>query len=383
MEEGVAKTRLSKLTERQREVLKYFCEGKPYKEIGKLLHVAEKTVRVHMGNIYIKLELDYLEAAERRKLLFQVFCPLLKEDLPPPPKEPKELVPVPPIIEKKVTEDEYALVTVEPIVIKSIDPPHPRRRRGCLLSGALLLIGPAIGIAGTVLVLNWLGIINIGETVAQETSTAIPAEIALETALEELPTEPQTAQETQTIASPTLAPLPTAISAPLPFSDNFNNGAKPEWDVVVGNWRMVDGAYTADSDGGWNVSLVGSESWRDIAIDVDVITDDWNYPVRIIVRAYQGSYLIMETNCCSTYFILIDNGTETTIAESDAGGLTGSIYLHTNNIRIEALNNIYTVYVDGVKLLTVQDNTLPTGRVGLGLDYEARYDNFLVESIPD
>ncbi len=379
MDRQEAKSKLGNLSGREREVLALFCQGKPYKDIASTLFLAERTIRVHMGNIYTELGLHPLKLAERRKLLIELFCPLLKEDLPPPPPERKELGPLTPELEEQVNEDDQALVRVDPVII-DIPPRPPRRRPTCLGIALLLLIGVIVGIGGTALVLNWLGF--FGETSAQVSPTATFEHVVAQ-ATSEQPSETLEPLATQTLtATPTFTPQPTATPFPLPFSDNFDNGASSDWEVVVGNWRMVDGAYTADDINDWNVILVGSEAWRDIVINVDAITNNWNYSMRVIVRAYQGKYLVMETDCCGIRFILNVDGEERIIAESDARGLTGSIDWHTNHIRIEASNGIYTLFIDGVKLLTVQDNTFESGRVGLSLDYEnSRFDNFSVQQL--
>jgi len=119
---------LSKLTERQREVLRLFCDGLDYKSIGEKLFIAVPTVKTHMGNIYIKLDLDHLPPAERRVKLIEKYCPLLrKAELPPAPPDATEVPePVPEPVMKIVEEDERALVPWErprpPMVIE----PQPR-----------------------------------------------------------------------------------------------------------------------------------------------------------------------------------------------------------------------------------------------------------------
>ena len=70
--------KLFELTERQLEILRRFCDGQNYSTIADELVLAPGTVRVHMGNIYEKLELDVYTVEKRRQLLFQFFCPALK-----------------------------------------------------------------------------------------------------------------------------------------------------------------------------------------------------------------------------------------------------------------------------------------------------------------
>ena len=48
----------SPLTERQNEILHMVAIGRPYKEIAALLHVAERTIKYHMGEIAGRLHLE-------------------------------------------------------------------------------------------------------------------------------------------------------------------------------------------------------------------------------------------------------------------------------------------------------------------------------------
>lgn len=47
---------LSVLTERETEILKHLADGKPNREIGKLLHISTRTVDTHRSNILRKLK---------------------------------------------------------------------------------------------------------------------------------------------------------------------------------------------------------------------------------------------------------------------------------------------------------------------------------------
>ncbi len=53
------------LTPHQAEVLKWVARGLTYREIGLKLHVAESTVKYHMGQVIQRLQVqDYREAAQ-------------------------------------------------------------------------------------------------------------------------------------------------------------------------------------------------------------------------------------------------------------------------------------------------------------------------------
>ena len=47
---------LSVLTKREVEILKYLADGKPNREIGKILHISSRTVDTHRSNILKKLK---------------------------------------------------------------------------------------------------------------------------------------------------------------------------------------------------------------------------------------------------------------------------------------------------------------------------------------
>ena len=56
-------TRLDELTEREHDVLRLMARGATNAEIGRTLHVAEATVKTHVGSIFAKLEVRDRAAA--------------------------------------------------------------------------------------------------------------------------------------------------------------------------------------------------------------------------------------------------------------------------------------------------------------------------------
>jgi hypothetical protein len=79
MNKKTPKELLSTLSTRQLEVLRLFCQGKKYRNIGKKLYIAEGTVKTHMTSIWERLELLDLDPNERKFNLRSIYCPLLKE----------------------------------------------------------------------------------------------------------------------------------------------------------------------------------------------------------------------------------------------------------------------------------------------------------------
>ena len=175
---------------------------------------------------------------------------------------------------------------------------------------------------------------------------------------------------------PTSSPTPMPPRMPLPFEDSFDAGPRHEWEPVRGTWIGVDGAYTAAPATGWSLTLVGNTGWADYAIDVDVVFQLSTYPIRIVVRALDGSYMALETDCCNTYWILGSKAGSRPVAHSARGALTydGDRW-SKRHLRIEVRGDAYSAYVDDVPLLATQMRALDRGRVGLGL-------NCPIESMP-
>jgi DNA-binding NarL/FixJ family response regulator len=67
------KTTNSPLTERETEILTYLSNGKSYNTIASLLFISKDTVKYHIKNIYIKLQVDNredaVEVANKQKLI--------------------------------------------------------------------------------------------------------------------------------------------------------------------------------------------------------------------------------------------------------------------------------------------------------------------------
>jgi hypothetical protein len=159
-----------------------------------------------------------------------------------------------------------------------------------------------------------------------------------------------------------------------------------EWQQVLGTWRVVNGHLTTDENDDWRRIFVGDSAWQNYAVEVDAYSEDWFYPVQIIVRAQQGTYVAFETDFNNTDFILYGGGDPAVIAHSDAGvsSQSGRRNEWTYRLRVEAVDDIFSAYIDGNLVLQVQDSTLSTGRTGLAFDtaYSTWFDNFQVNGIP-
>jgi len=145
------------LTDREREVLQLVCQHKSYQEIADALFVSKSTVKTHMRNTYIKLELDHLDRDERVLKIHNIYCPLFKKQTKKKKEEPEiefiditpEPEPISPEEEEVIDGDEMALVAFkqEPIVIGGRKDMGTKKKRGCgrfiitLILGGLIVIG--------------------------------------------------------------------------------------------------------------------------------------------------------------------------------------------------------------------------------------------------
>jgi len=216
--------------------------------------------------------------------------------------------------------------------------------------------------------------ISMASTISAPTSTPYPTN------------EPQptyTAFPTYTpVPFPTIPPTPSIV---LPYQDEFDLRLGEEWQQVLGTWRIVNGRLTTDKNDDWRRILVGDPSWQNYAVEVDAWSEDWFYPVQIIVRTQQGTYVAMQTDIHNTDFILYNGGEPLTIAHSDVGvdDQSGDRYNWTYRLRVEVVGDIFTAYINGNMILQVQDSTLSKGRAGLAFQtyYSTWFDNFQVSEL--
>jgi hypothetical protein len=174
---------------------------------------------------------------------------------------------------------------------------------------------------------------------------------------------------------------------PLPFEDDFDEGPRPEWEPVLGAWRMVDGTYATDEADGWAYTMVGDPGWRDYAVEVDLTVDCiTGYPTAILLRSSgPGEGIRFEFDCCRMEWIVWHDGQSKSIATADRGLPYKCHYWTTSRLRLEAEGNTYSAYLDGMLVVRVQDDSFAAGRAGLGTTHDSnivRFDNFLIAPLP-
>jgi DNA-binding CsgD family transcriptional regulator len=425
-----AKAALRTLTVSECRVLYWRCKGLSCEEVAKKLVVTERTVYFHLANIYGKLGLQDQDQYERLRILTQLYCPVLLEEVKNPDtdcgklrKPDEEPIPEPPreTLALVLIDDTKRLVPMQasPTALRPHgNPPQrsviiipPRQPRQAQQPWVLwLLVGIVLGASAVFIALgrttsrpgtgvDTSGASTSGDALHVQTPAAVTAPTNIP-----VPTDRPTVQQAQTevptqspvdtpkptstgIPTTTLAPSRTPIPRPtmaLPFEDNFENGPRKEWQPQFGVWRMVNGRYKTDRSDTMSLTLAGDEAWTDYAVDVDVYENGLTgFPVRVIVRASEGRYIAFETHCCLADLILVGLGADRMIAHSDQAGIISHIdQWNTNHLRVEVRGDIYAAYANGKLMLRAQDSTLSQGRVGLGaktmFNDKPLFDNFKV-----
>jgi len=217
------------------------------------------------------------------------------------------------------------------------------------------------------------------------TETSMPA---TPVAITETPTLTPTLQPTATLEpSPTIPATPTSVAL---FQDDFSS--KAGWVVEKNDrWELgfTDGVYRI------HVKIIQAPIWsarslkyEDVRLEVEATKSagpaDGYYGL-VCRHLDGGNYyaLVVSPNGDAGIFKKQD-GQRTVLQE---GALPSSVILPvnaTNRVRADCVGNILTLYVNGQKLLEVQDTAFSAGGVGLiagtraekGL--EVLFDNFLI-----
>lgn len=390
--------KLAKLTPREREVLIMICAGNAYKTIAKTFFIGVTTVKTHMGRIYVKLDLDYIEdRSMRMKAIFETYCQAMHEaDLPviveePVESEPEsnkesepevepepEPEPVPENVQLMVIEDEKAIIAYrrgEIIYInpeKGVDPLKRRTINPLFLFVILIVLALAV-----------FGAFTIFQSLTNKT---IPAEIIQQTQQQNNGISPTQIAviPTNTAVIPSVTPSPQPAALPksaVLFEDNFDAGLSPSWEIISGNPMVVNGMLSSSED---SLIMVGDPSWKNYSIEYDNRAE-------LTSMIYQGfnvtdlravdpnnMYAAKWTNMEIKWFIVV-NGKWNEIPNSR----TGIDWSEVINHRITVNKNTITLYINGIQQFSFVDTKFTQGRVGLLIHPDTQIDNFKVKEILD
>jgi len=252
---------LGKLTAHQREILDLICQGKDNQYIAKRLFITNGAVRAHKAAIDAKLGIDHFTVNERKKIIFQQFCPALHQPKSPEiinePEEP-ESEPQEPTNEEKSEGPE--IIDVKPVEnkpsqINNVEKPI-KIRRGWVWAVVILIVLVLMVICG----INLFRLLNpfiSNFQVATEQANSKIEESVQETIQVQPTTQPTRIPTQKVVVVPTntelpATPVPTHTPAPkitLPFIDDFSNGINSPWSVGYGKWFVTDsGASISISD---------------------------------------------------------------------------------------------------------------------------------------
>ena len=54
------------------------------------------------------------------------------------------------------------------------------------------------------------------------------------------------------------------------FTENFDSGKAKNWEPIVGDWEVENGAYTETAETSYAKTMFGDEEWKDYTVEVDV-----------------------------------------------------------------------------------------------------------------
>ncbi len=234
---------------------------------------------------------------------------------------------------------------------------------------------------------------SLQDTIAAPTNTPLPTYTALPTyTLPPLPTAPP--------------PSPTPLVT-LPFTDNFDSGARPEWGEEKGTWLMSNGEYTItdiDIERDWNfgISTVGDLGWSNYLVKVVTNLREFlpcgSNRVAILVRVrdtknflafkiHDGEGCIANTPIEYAAWYAVKDGEWVEVSNTRY-----TDYPHTKpfEVEIQVRDNIITTFVNSEQANSFSNLPFSTGKVGLLVEsfkdgdrvQTATIDNFSVEAIP-
>jgi len=434
MADSDALEKLKKLTAREKEILKLFCEGYLYKDIGKKLFCSNSTVKSHMCNIYMKLGLDLLPHRARTIILSEVYCKTLK-DSEYFPSEDEEGVEartegtvkvdaeetgevgaeeniesdaeenVEENDEEKAEESEEAspepisralLKVVEEddggprkdyegeiIKIVPIDPPDYgkqfRRKPNPLMIGFMIIALISILFTGYSLYNRFFGPIPVPSRPSQEQLQQQEPQVA-----SSADNKPEPTAGIQSISPATEIPVSSTTIAPKPavlFEDNFDQGLSEDWEVISGNPMIVDGMLTSDQDV-W--LMVGNLAWKNYSVEFTAETDinAANLGFNIIgVREVDiDNMYAYKLSTYDTLWSIVKNGKWNAIPDSTDHSDKN---LNLNDFRITVNKSSITFYINGIQNFSFVDSNYPQGRVVLKVSQGSTFDDFKVTEILD
>lgn len=399
---------LSELTPRQSQILFLVCSGWEYPAIAVDLHISEHTVQSDMSKMYKRFGMKGESMPKKRQRLGSEVCPIhLRkyvqsntpiDDTDSEPADEKD-------VEEVKRDAQSGLIPIRALIVVDQPSPTPPRgglsprppyppvgpptdKRGGTCSGIL------IGVLATLLVLL-IGLIAAALTVAREPLlrylqnepiTVVVSQSPVPVVVSQAESTPDPSGVVTPVAQPSPStPEPSPIPATptvqptitprvqLPFTDDFDNGIRPEWIRAGGDWSMSNGRLT--NSGNKAIVWLGKSDWKDIVVEADV--EGWSCTlvtggiVEILVHMQDPSnYIAVKTAGCGGNGIAVVRNGDYVYVTSGGGG--GSHY------KVEVVGNVIKVEADGQPLWSASDEAFGSGSVGLRAEYLGFIDNVTI-----
>lgn len=195
--------------------------------------------------------------------------------------------------------------------------------------------------------------------------------------------------------SPALTQASEEQSDPKPyFFDNFDKGPKTDWNPVDGNWTMVSGVYTlADiKDNYLYFTILETKNWGDLVLTADIrpghtggfVNEAIIFPrITPPVKKSEGTRTTEIGVGGIGFFVDVKYGG---FVKAGWGKVTNGAWSdpfevvkvkkipgEIIHVRIHVEGNIYSAYVNGTFVSRINDDSYPSGMVGIGQWYEHWY----------
>lgn len=409
--------RLSLLSASQLSVLNLFCDGLSQKEIAAKLFMKRGTVKTYMYQIYLGLGLMPLEPAARRKIIISEICPKLKRgEVDPDPTgiieissdKPDNLENLDEIIE----DDSEWIRDIVPADTQAII--RPTKVRQNPFSTLMFMI---LGIAILFFIVNQFAnndpniivITQPPDVVYEDREVTVEVPVTVSSPLTQTPQVQQsTIVLTATLPPSTSTPEELPINSPgFVFTDDFEDGPDPLWEVKYGDPGMANGNYTIiapfNEVASKHLSILNQNYWGDFEIKVGLSEFKSSYYNdyalgAIILRHIEGGNsigLIIHPRDKGVQFGNLDkDGIWTlhsgSLVDGDDGGF--DFYSKPTEIVISVVGNTYAVFIDENKVTSATIEGKPFGKVGFwfqassnakGVEsYSPRFEYITIESLP-
>jgi len=275
----------------------------------------------------------------------------------------------------------------------------------------ILIIIAIIGVCGTVVgaIITVMGNINV-EKIRQEAELTKIALVTIATQGGATQMVLQsTANAPTSLPYPTYTPYPTPLLTPTNskvflFQDNFNEGPKPDWERVCGNWIMSNGEFSisqideinpTNSKDKWTygTAFVGSPDWQDYKVSTQInLQDESGNCGSVLVRAQDAKNFLAWEFCIFYQFVggresiatwyIVQNGEWIEIPNTKTESFPSDKQF---NIEVIVKGNVIQSFVNRELVNSFSGFPFTTGKAGVRIQSNSvsktlSFDNFTIET---